>query len=1810
MGGVQNSVIDGGEAVYPGTVVYINAGGYQVNYTAITAERYNIRGRLLSAGGIFGTYFENEDLSDHATAPDGSLSSIDPLERFDPEINFDWGLGRPIGAVTNATANILDSGILLSGDTSTPYDQVTLDPNTASDIDEAYVGRRLLINGEEREITTSSGLVVDGTADAASTTAAVKLASGSSTDHYYVGWTITIFDSDGTFESRLITGYDGGTKTATLSATLGAEPDNKKYKVSGARVVKVSASFNLPIAVGSKYVVADTTHAKDIGPDYFSARWEGMVKAEYSEVYTFSVYCDDGARLYVNDLLILDHWYSRISEVDGTIALVGGSLFPIKLEYKQVTGNASVQLRWRSRTQPKGIIPSTAYYSWTTTHSLSNSNGSVFVEPAKACASTSSAFGTGLSLATAGVPAKFTIQSRDEYANNRKTADAGVRPGEPGTAKVVHYGTVTSFVSGTVVELDDSSADAYPPGASQVENAYKGMRLYLDNHDHHDEYRTIMHYETNRRATLDSAFTYIPSGTTTYKVVDILSSNENELAAFSLGFPEWHTRVTPLVGEDDSPLHSSAVRLGSGQFPGGLTATYYDGYATSAGGDLTLQADTLSQPRWATECSSGRPCDYTIDFSESAAFKRKVYGADCGVEWAGKVNEGVAGTATDKYHVVFDAITASASPHAYLDHYVVFRDGSCSGRWAKITEHLAAVGTTYKAKLDVGAAIWSDGSAACKHGTGDRYEVYQGATIGGKGPISKPLFPRSCTGGNELTRGWRVYEPSEDATAEMGDSVYAVRWSGMISASAAGVYTFFADLPTAGSGGAADDRVKLWIDNSVVIMHWTSLAGINGGRTGTFSFDSHPSMHSISVTYKNPVASSSGLKLRWQSQAAGHKQAFSSAFSGIVPAEDTSLCAYSTTKCWFGNALRGDGSASSQVDDLYNHQFIKFSSNVGITSVTVTTAGSGSSAGAATITCDYPCTGSGFQATCVMDTTTTDAIASLTITNAGSGYDPAFPPTITCPGGSTDAVLTPVLSGACNGRWTRIGADGGSGDPYDKSNSCATFHHATWIDQATGCICAQADNFKLVEWLSLPGTVASPHTNCVNEGHSVVGALTAQLGSGAGDTTVSIAVASVSAMNIAANKNTHIRINDEIMKITAVSGGTLTVVRAQAQTQRALHAISTNVYALSQVALENVGVPLPGTSFASHTILFTTGQCAGRWANITTYDSASNGCVSLGGTNAGGGHNWLDGKGACTVAAGDKYLIKFGIDAAGATNTSGAAGALTSKEWLSTVGSVEAHTDACPLGARTVHLAPLAPKRDGEFENHYIRFTSGTCGAGHGGHGHWARISAYDGAAQCASLEWESLGKGSATGQVKSVKEGLVKSGGVISVIVTNGGSGYTNGDNAATVTDGSAGSNFAAICTVSGGVIQSVTVTNPGSDYTLAAMPSLTCPGGNNGAFTVNIGDTKISTVITLEANVISNLAIAAGTYIQVDSEIMLVTLEVSATQLQVERGQEGTAAVLHNAGSPITVVGLRCSHGDSYTIGLSAGGPVLPSSRLFPLAGRYEAVFTPTLKGDYQVHSSLAQGSGLDATFYDDQELTEVTLSRVDPNVNFTVVQDEVGYQGDMPRSLESKLSDRLSFSVRWAGLLQLDDAIADGVDNVFTFETGIAETDERVKLWIDNSLIIDRWETYDHLSATTFSATIGLQRPNYYDLKMEYKQYAGSHASAVLKWHCGITGSACQYKSIVPSSNLFQTREVAGSPFPPFEVMPAPTCATKSTLEGPGLSAATAGSPAAFTIQAIDEYQNDRGVGNETFVVRGEQCDVSELKGRGLRRTSLHV
>jgi hypothetical protein len=112
------------------------------------------------------------------------------------------------------------------------------------------------------------------------------------------------------------------------------------------------------------------------------------------------------------------------------------------------------------------------------------------------------------------------------------------------------------------------------------------------------------------------------------------------------------------------------------------------------------------------------------------------------------------------------------------------------------------------------------------------------------------------------------------------------------------------------------------IYDAQVITAWNSLGAVNGARAGTFSFDTYPSMHSINILYKNKEASDSGLRLRWQSQAAGDYSAFTYAYSGIVQGGYTVLngdtCTRSATTC------RLDNVASSTIDGLYNYNYIKF----------------------------------------------------------------------------------------------------------------------------------------------------------------------------------------------------------------------------------------------------------------------------------------------------------------------------------------------------------------------------------------------------------------------------------------------------------------------------------------------------------------------------------------------------------------------------------------------------------------------------------------------------------------------------------------------------------------------------------------------------------------------------------------------------------------------------------------------------------------------------------------------------------------------
>ncbi|MCL5999533.1 MAG: PA14 domain-containing protein [Chloroflexi bacterium] len=83
-----------------------------------------------------------------------------------------------------------------------------------------------------------------------------------------------------------------------------------------------------------------------VNADTFSARWTRAVNLS-AGWYRFTIIPDDGARLWVNNRLLIDAWQVQGPRpYDGEIYLSGGDT-TIKLEYFENTGWASIQLAWR-----------------------------------------------------------------------------------------------------------------------------------------------------------------------------------------------------------------------------------------------------------------------------------------------------------------------------------------------------------------------------------------------------------------------------------------------------------------------------------------------------------------------------------------------------------------------------------------------------------------------------------------------------------------------------------------------------------------------------------------------------------------------------------------------------------------------------------------------------------------------------------------------------------------------------------------------------------------------------------------------------------------------------------------------------------------------------------------------------------------------------------------------------------------------------------------------------------------------------------------------------------------------------------------------------------------------------------------------------------------------------------------------------------------------------------------------------------------------------------------------------------------------
>jgi glucose/arabinose dehydrogenase len=99
--------------------------------------------------------------------------------------------------------------------------------------------------------------------------------------------------------------------------------------------------------------------APEVPADGFSVRWTGQLEVPGGGVYTFHVRSDDGARLWVDGVPVVDDWGPHSERTArGTIALQAGRRHDLRLEMHDAGGPARVRLLWSGPGIPRQVVPS------------------------------------------------------------------------------------------------------------------------------------------------------------------------------------------------------------------------------------------------------------------------------------------------------------------------------------------------------------------------------------------------------------------------------------------------------------------------------------------------------------------------------------------------------------------------------------------------------------------------------------------------------------------------------------------------------------------------------------------------------------------------------------------------------------------------------------------------------------------------------------------------------------------------------------------------------------------------------------------------------------------------------------------------------------------------------------------------------------------------------------------------------------------------------------------------------------------------------------------------------------------------------------------------------------------------------------------------------------------------------------------------------------------------------------------------------------------------------------------------------------
>ncbi len=171
-------------------------------------------------------------------------------------------------------------------------------------------------------------------------------------------------------------------------------------------------------------------------------------------------------------------------------------------------------------------------------------------------------------------------------------------------------------------------------------------------------------------------------------------------------------------------------------------------------------------------------------------------------------------------------------------------------------------------------------------------------------------------------------------------------------------------------------------------------------------------------------------------------------------------------------------------------------------------------------------------------------------------------------------------------------------------------------------------------------------------------------------------------------------------------------------------------------------------------------------------------------------------------------------------------------------------------------------------------------------------------------------------------------------------------------------------------------------------------------------------------------------------------------------------------------------------------------PNPSKTPVATKAPSPKPTPVKTPTPSQSPIIAGNGLKADYYDNINFTNLERTKTDAKIDFDWDDDEPinGVDDD-------------TFSVRWTG------SVMPANSEQYRFYT---QSDDGVRLWINNTLIIDNWSNH---RVTENSGVITLAAGKKYPIRLDYFENKGD---AVMKlfWRANSWDS----KQIIPQKNLF--------------------------------------------------------------------------------------